>query len=492
MKTNFKIVFLTALGLLAGVGYVSAQEFVYNGINYQVVSVAEKVARVAKNPVASGEIVIPSSVIFDNNGSPVDLRVIAIGESAFESNSLIKSVKIPDTVEVIENYAFDECDNLASVDFGSSITSIGDCAFRNCSSLAEIDLSPSVESVGKFGFGYCGNLKRAYIGESLKVISYAMFANNFELEHVNIPETVTEIGVSAFSDCWSLQELNLPEGLKSIRVSAIYRCKSLKEIIIPSTVTGIGMSNFWKCDNLRKVMSLTPQPLAIDEGNFSQSPNEILVVPEGLKDAYMEMEGWNKFGEILEIMSPESLIDGVAYTRPDNETVTVAYISSTIGENVTIPANIEIGGVNYDVAGIGLNAAVMNDDITSLSISAEGNDDAAYVIGENSFANCTGISHVSCGYIVPPVASDNSFATEVYENATITVPDSDAYRNAAACWGRFKNYAVTGAVNELVTDIDEWGDEIYTLSGLKVNKDNLSPGIYIRKTSNGFVKVIVR
>ena len=62
---------------------------------------------------------------------PDGIRVI--GTKAFAGNKTIRKVILPDTVEVIKNYAFDDCSNLETIvkGPGSSLRTIGIGAFQN-------------------------------------------------------------------------------------------------------------------------------------------------------------------------------------------------------------------------------------------------------------------------------------------------------------------------------------------------------------------------
>lgn len=76
------------------------------------------------------DVVIPS---YYNN-----LPVKEIKSSAFEDNTYLTSIIIPNTVTYIGNYAFDGCSSLASIVIPDSVISIGDSAFSGCSSLTNV------------------------------------------------------------------------------------------------------------------------------------------------------------------------------------------------------------------------------------------------------------------------------------------------------------------------------------------------------------------
>ena len=60
------------------------------------------------------------------------LPVTGIVDGAFEGNTLITGVTIPDGVTSIGESAFSGCGSLTSVTIGNSVMSIGDCVFDGC------------------------------------------------------------------------------------------------------------------------------------------------------------------------------------------------------------------------------------------------------------------------------------------------------------------------------------------------------------------------
>ena len=85
---------------------------------------------------ADRRIVIPSTY----RGLPVK----EIEDRAFQGQSYISSIFIPDGVTSIGNYAFSGCSSLTSVEIGDSVTSIGNYAFYYCESLTSIEFTGTV------------------------------------------------------------------------------------------------------------------------------------------------------------------------------------------------------------------------------------------------------------------------------------------------------------------------------------------------------------
>ena len=78
--------------------------------------------------------------------------VVAIEPYAFSSCDSLESVKLPPSLEMIGNSAFDGCGKLMKVVIPSSVTSIGDRAFSSCDSLESVEVPESVEYIGYKAF----------------------------------------------------------------------------------------------------------------------------------------------------------------------------------------------------------------------------------------------------------------------------------------------------------------------------------------------------
>lgn len=157
------------------------------------------------------------------------LPVTEIGPLAFFASG-IKSVTIPDTVEIICESAFMCCNNLTEVQFGKNVCDIKDKAFYKCSALVELDLPERLESVGSRAFSECSSVKE-----------------------VTIPKTLTSWGSSAFARNTSLVSLAFEEGLIKIGNYAFRACSSLETVTIPASVVDFSDMAFDDCDNLKSV-----------------------------------------------------------------------------------------------------------------------------------------------------------------------------------------------------------------------------------------------
>lgn len=120
-------------------------------------------------------------------------------------------------------------DKIESVKLPEGLSSIGDYAFSRCSSLTSITIPKAVTSLGRNAFQYCTSLTNVtFEGTGLKEISYSAF-NNCGLTSITIPEGVETIESSAFSDDGELTSVTLPSTIKTIDAAAFY-CKKINEV----------------------------------------------------------------------------------------------------------------------------------------------------------------------------------------------------------------------------------------------------------------------
>lgn len=117
---------------------------------------------------------------------------------AFNGCNNLKSISIPEGVEVIGDYAFDACQNLESVILREGLTRIGDRAFNYCQKLKNVTIPHTVKSIGRDAFSFCKSL-----------------------ENLVIPDVEIEIGYDAFNYCGDIPNMDIPERiLKTLRMSS--------------------------------------------------------------------------------------------------------------------------------------------------------------------------------------------------------------------------------------------------------------------------------
>ncbi|MBQ8854476.1 MAG: leucine-rich repeat protein, partial [Alistipes sp.] len=220
-----------------------------------------------------GKLIIPAT----HNGLPVT----AIGYSALCDQHKMTSVVLPESITVIDQWAFANCPNLRSVNLPDGVIAIAEYAFAY-SDLREIRIPDNISYLGAYAFAMCP-LTGIWVSEDNP--NYAndekgvLFSKDMTLLRMvpsgltgsyAIPDGVECIGSYAFSYA-RLSEVTFPDSVMEIGYGA-FESSNLAEIVVGNGVTGIATDAFAYCENLTAVT--IPNKVAHFGGNvFGYSPN---------------------------------------------------------------------------------------------------------------------------------------------------------------------------------------------------------------------------
>ena len=101
--------------------------------------------------------------------------VVEIGKKAFSERHSLKSVAIPDSVEVVDERAFAEGGRLQELHLGAGIKKLETAAFSRCQSLKCVAVPDSVEDVGELAFFECSELEELQLGAGIRRIEKCAF-----------------------------------------------------------------------------------------------------------------------------------------------------------------------------------------------------------------------------------------------------------------------------------------------------------------------------
>ena len=231
-----------------------------------------------------------------------DYTVSKIAPSAFQNNTKITKVVIPNTVTEIGSNAFIGCTQLREITMPENLVTIGNNAFSNCRLLQNIEIPETVTFIGSAAFQNCDGLTMVNIPDGVTEIHSMVFQDCDNLAQIHIPSSVRTIYDNAFRYCRNLNKVTFDNGVEWINTYAFYGCSKLTEITLPSSLIRVNNQAFYNCSRLEKVVITTPYILDIDYNAFNNSVQRFYV-PDELYDEYLHYGNWVNYSSRIYRMS---------------------------------------------------------------------------------------------------------------------------------------------------------------------------------------------
>lgn len=308
------------------------------------------------------------SVILETLIIPEGTRII--GKFALEG-AVAKEIILPESLESIEDAAFNRAFDLEKISIPDGVTHIGQRAFNACSRLKEVTLPSGLISVGADVFHSCAELEKVTLPDEIKELPPGMFAYCLKLRQVKLPADLERIGDGAFYLCCELESMTLPETVKHIEEWAYYGCRAMKQINLPEGLTEIGSEAFGNCNSLTEItlpMSLREVDVANGDfiAEFPQFP--FLTSCANLERIYV---------------SPDhpvfTVVDGALIRKADG--MLIAYPQAIRAEHFTVPASIRKIGNRAFYGHKYLKSVVISEGVTD--------------IGEKAFFECANLQDLT-------------------------------------------------------------------------------------------------
>ena len=385
------------------------------------------------------ELVIPAF----HNGLPV----VGSYNFALDNNAALRSIFFPNTIGVIEGYAFSGCTSLESITLPDSIKYIGSQAFLNCTALEHINLPDNIEYIGKGAFentAYYNNHNNweQPNGEVLYIGNHLIEAN-FVTDEYAVREGTVTVSESAFASEHYLTGITIPDGVKTIGDCAFDYCSALADIRIPDSVNSIRSSfndtayyadeNNWEDgalyignhlidvdDDFAGAFIVRDGTVTINYGAFSNCQSLTSVtLPDSIKS--IAPRTFDLCTSLKEINIPDSVTEIGFY----------AFSSCEALESITIPDSVTTIGMGAFTSCYALESITIPDSVTSplLGTFYECESLKTVVIGSNvpyignhSFTNCYSLSNIT---IESDIAFIGSYAFDNCNSLkSISIPDS--------------------------------------------------------------------
>ena len=313
--------------------------------------------------------------------------VTKIGRCAFAGCTNLTSITIPDSVTIIENNAFDECESLNRVNIGS------------------------LSSWCSISFGYSNSNPLIYANR--------LFLNNKLLSNLVIPDDITIIEQYAFLNCSGITELTIPDTITNIGYDAFYGCTGIEKLTIGNLIEKHTIDDLCiPTDNLTTVV-ITDGTKSITNRAFNESKKlSEITIPKSVTK--IGLFAFSNCGE-LERVNISSLTSWCQIVFDGVESNPLYYAHSLYQDNKEITDLIIPDGINI----INDYAFCNGIDFTKVAIP-----DSVTNIGSSSFSGCKNIEKITVGKVIEKISLEDmgipkdEIRTVVIENGVTGIVDS--------------------------------------------------------------------
>ena len=162
--------------------------------------------------------------------------------SCFKDCMSLTFISLPDTVEIIQAYAFFSS-GLRSILLPKNLKFINISAFEYSTNLASIDFSQTkLETISRDGFAHCTSLSTITFCNSIKTLDKYCFTD-IAVSDLIVPKSLTTIEAGVFKDCYNLFSADLSNlQIRIIQDELFMNCNLLRKIDFPLSITEISQS----------------------------------------------------------------------------------------------------------------------------------------------------------------------------------------------------------------------------------------------------------
>jgi hypothetical protein len=369
----------------------------------------------------------------------IENGVTNISSSAFEECD-VEKLTIGNSVEIISDYAFANCQKLTSVTIPESVKDIDFKAFYNCRAIETLTLNKGIEIIGSTAFCECQKIKSVTLPSSLNRICYNAFEYCSALETINFPSKEITIEAGAFDNtAWMNNQpdgiiyfgtvayklkgtapasLTVKSGTKVIGESAFAKATKLESITLPDSLTTIEDGAFDSCTSLKKIS--IPKKVSVimrDAFNYCTSLSEV-ELPDGLIEIpYSTFMHCHSLSKINLPDSLKAIGDNAFYDTPNLKSVTLPENLTSIGESAFESSGLASVKIPESVTDLGSYVFAGCENITSVDVPS-----GVESLGENAFSGCTSLADIKFPGTIKTIPSET--LSECTALKSITIPNS--------------------------------------------------------------------
>ena len=254
MKKQNLLTLLAFFCLVGGSAWAQTS-FVQGNLKYTVISGNNVSVRGVSSTSTIGEIVIPSTVTYDNT----TYTVVDIPAGAFYNYTGITAMTIPASVGTVRRGFLTGCTGLKSLTIKDSQIPL---SFENnynvypsgnnelCVSSLDYYYQGRDINVVEWDYRTVTSAQKIVLGGNMTNIPNHFSDSNKALTEVTIGGNITTIGVEAFDENTSLSKVTITAPVDTMLQSCFWGCSALESFTIPATVKYMGPAVFRNCTSL--------------------------------------------------------------------------------------------------------------------------------------------------------------------------------------------------------------------------------------------------
>lgn len=197
-----------------------------------------------------------SSSMFNGNSSltvaddAMRYGLVTVGNNAFTDCSSMEVHSLPDSVQVIGNYAF-KGTRIMLDRLPNDLSRVQESGFYECDGIrCELKLN-NLTSIGNYGFSYCTGITGLDTPKLSSIGNNAFYGCTGIAGSVTLP-SAQSIGTNAFYGCTGITEINLPSA-QSIRDGTFRGCTGIAGSVTLPSARWIGAYAFYGCTGITEI-----------------------------------------------------------------------------------------------------------------------------------------------------------------------------------------------------------------------------------------------
>ena len=178
--------------------------------------------------------------------------VTKMDPKAFQ-NAQIKHLVIGNSINLIRENTFSNCQQLENVVLGDSVYEIDEFAFFMCTKLSKVKFNRNLEIIKQYAFCKTSIEQLVVSGRLMSIRAHAF--KESKLKYIDISDTnIKKLDQYAFERIAPVI-LKLPKELKTLNLQNLYNYKNLKELYIPDSLETLTGDSSVMFINMKKYIS---------------------------------------------------------------------------------------------------------------------------------------------------------------------------------------------------------------------------------------------